>query len=212
MLFRSLWRGEPPNRRPALECFALLGALAAETGTIALGTLVVRATLRPAATTANAFATAARIAPGRIIAGLGAGDSQSRAENEAYGLDFGTIEERLARLHDTVLATRDRGLPVWVGGAASRVASIVASADAWNAWGLEPAALAEAALRVRSEAPGAEVTWGGVARPGEAGAAGIADRLAPYAELGCTWAVVAAADPLDPANAEIVGEARRRLA
>ena len=30
-VFDHLWRGDPPNRRPALECFALLGAVAAET-------------------------------------------------------------------------------------------------------------------------------------------------------------------------------------
>ncbi|MFM8236335.1 MAG: LLM class flavin-dependent oxidoreductase, partial [Actinomycetota bacterium] len=70
-VYDHLWRGEPPNRRPALECFALLGALAVETTSVALGTLVVRATLRPAATTANAFATAQRVHRGRLIAGLG---------------------------------------------------------------------------------------------------------------------------------------------
>ena len=30
-VFDHLWRGDPPKRRPALECFALLGAVAAET-------------------------------------------------------------------------------------------------------------------------------------------------------------------------------------
>src|SRR3954467_6637254 len=61
-VYDHLWRGDPPNRRPALECFALLGAVAAETHTIRVGTLVARATLRPAATLANSFATAGRIA------------------------------------------------------------------------------------------------------------------------------------------------------
>ena len=44
-LFRIGRNGE---MRPALECMALLGAVAAETSRITLGTLVVRATLRPA--------------------------------------------------------------------------------------------------------------------------------------------------------------------
>lgn len=210
-VYDHLWRGEPPNRRPALECFALLGALAVETTSVALGTLVVRATLRPAATTANAFATVQRVHRGRLIAGLGAGDSESRAENEAYGLDFGTLADRLDRLSAAVVATRARGVPVWVGGAARRVAPVVALADAWNGWGLDAAAMADAIAIVRAEAPEAGITWGGVARPGEEGATGLVDRLAPYAELGCEWAVIAAADPLDPANAEIVGEAARRL-
>ena len=46
-VYDHLWRGDPPNRRPALECFALLGAVAAETTRIGVGTLVARATLRP---------------------------------------------------------------------------------------------------------------------------------------------------------------------
>jgi len=211
-VYDHLWRGEPPNRRPALECFALLGALAAETARVSLGTLVARATLRPAATTANAFATAQRVSEGRVIAGLGAGDGQSRAENEAYGLPFGTLAERLDRLHETVVATRAHGVPVWIGGTAERVAPLVAGADGWNGWGLEPEALAAAGGIVRAAAPAAALTWGGVARPREDGVAALADRLARYAEVGCAWAVLAAADPLDPANAEIVGEARRRLA
>ena len=35
-VYDHLWRGHPPKRRPALECFALLGAVAAETTRIQL--------------------------------------------------------------------------------------------------------------------------------------------------------------------------------
>lgn len=211
-VYDHVWRGEPPDRRPALECFALLGALAAETATVRLGTLVARATLRPAATTANSLATADRVSGGRVIAGLGAGDAQSRAENEAYGLAFGSVEDRLARLRDTVVATRARGIPVWVAGSAPRVAPIVALADGWNAWGVEAEDMARAIGVIRGAAPTAEVTWGGVARPRTDGAAALADRLARYGDLGCSWVVVAAADPRDPANPDVVAEARSRLA
>jgi alkanesulfonate monooxygenase SsuD/methylene tetrahydromethanopterin reductase-like flavin-dependent oxidoreductase (luciferase family) len=152
------------------------------------------------------------VSGGRVIAGLGAGDSQSRAENEAYGLEFGTLDDRLAQLRAAVVATRARGLPVWVGGAVRRVGAIAALADGWNAWGLGPEELAPEIAELREAAPGAAVTWGGVARPREEGAAALADRLARYAELGCTWAVVACADPLDPVNAEVIADARRRLA
>jgi len=103
-VFDHLWRGERPNERPALECFTLLGAIAAETQRIAVGTLVARASLRPAATLANAFVTAQRVSGGRLIAGVGAGDSVSRPENEAYGLDFGTMVDRISALHDVVRA------------------------------------------------------------------------------------------------------------
>ena len=93
-VYDHLWRGDPPNRRPALECFALLGAVAAETSRVHVGTLVARATLRPPATLANAYATAQRVSGGRVIAAIGAGDSQSRAEGEAFGLGFGTLIDR----------------------------------------------------------------------------------------------------------------------
>ena len=101
-VFDHLWRGDPPDRRPALECFALLGAVAAETTRIRVGTLVARATLRPAATLANAFLTAQRVSNGRLIAAIGSGDSHSRAENEAFGLEFGTMEDRIHALHEAV--------------------------------------------------------------------------------------------------------------
>ena len=63
-VFDHLWRGDPPNRRPALECFSLLGAVAAETTRIQVGTLVARATLRPSATLANCLRTAQRVSDG----------------------------------------------------------------------------------------------------------------------------------------------------
>src|ERR1700759_3631525 len=115
-VYDHLWRGDPPNRRPALECFALLGAVAAETERVQIGTLVARASLRPAATLANSFDTAQRVSSGRLIAGIGAGDSQSRPENEAFGLRFGTLVDRVSALHDAVRATAGHGFPVWVGG------------------------------------------------------------------------------------------------
>src|SRR3979490_1543386 len=94
-VFDHLWRGDPPNRRPALECFALLGAVAAETTRIQVGTFVARSTLRPPPMRATCFLTAQRVSNGRLIAGIGAGDSESRAENEAFGLEFGTMVDRV---------------------------------------------------------------------------------------------------------------------
>ena len=103
-LFRRNAAGE---RRPALELFTLLGAVAATTERIALGSLVARATLRPPATLAHAFDTVARIAgPERVLAVIGAGDGESREENESFGLGFGTIDERLAALQAAVDAAR----------------------------------------------------------------------------------------------------------
>ena len=177
-VFDHLWRGDPPHRRPALECFALLGAVAAETMRIQVGTLVVRATLRPPATLANCFATAQRVSGGRLVAGIGAGDSQSRAENEAFGLDFGTMTDRVVALHDAVRATHGGDYPVWVGGRAAQVREIVALADGWNAWGGTPGELARNEKLVREIAPGATITWGGLVLTGDDDEAAREGRLA----------------------------------
>ena len=92
-VYDHMWRDVPPPRRGALECFALLGAVAAETERVQLGPLVARATLRPPASLAAALDTAHRVSGGRLIAGLGAGDRQSRAENEAFGLGRGSMAD-----------------------------------------------------------------------------------------------------------------------
>src|SRR6185437_10793105 len=60
------------NRRPAMEMFALMGAVASATKRIAVGSLVARATLRPPATLANGFDTLARVlGPERLLVAIG---------------------------------------------------------------------------------------------------------------------------------------------
>jgi alkanesulfonate monooxygenase SsuD/methylene tetrahydromethanopterin reductase-like flavin-dependent oxidoreductase (luciferase family) len=229
-VFDHLWRGNTP-RRPALECFALLGAIAAETSTIGVGTLVARATLRPAATLANSFDTAQRVSGGRLIAGIGAGDSQSRAENEAFGLEFGTMTDRVGALHDAVRATRGGDYPVWVGGRAAQVREIVPLADGWNVWGGSPHDLARESTLVREIAPAATITWGGLVLIGDDAAAAtekantrslgsgvivgaparVADELGEYVERGAEWVIAGPIDSSDPANAALLGEVRNLL-
>ena len=230
-VFDHLWRGNPPNRRPALECFALLGAIAAETARIRVGTLVARATLRPPATLANSFMTAQRVSGGRLIAGIGAGDSQSRAENEAFGLDFGTMSDRVGALHDSVRATHGGGYPVWVGGHAAQVREVVAVADGWNGWGGSPHDLARDAALIREIAPAAMITWGGLVLMGETDEAAsakaasrslsadvliggperLAEQFGDYVARGAEWVIAGPIDSSDPANAALLGEVRTRL-
>jgi alkanesulfonate monooxygenase SsuD/methylene tetrahydromethanopterin reductase-like flavin-dependent oxidoreductase (luciferase family) len=230
-VFDHLWRGRAPKRRPALECFALLGAVAAETTRIGVGTFVARATLRPAATLANSFLTAQRVSNGRLIAGIGAGDSESRAENEAFGLDFGTMVDRVGALHDAVRAAEGGDYPVWVGGHAAQVREIVTLADGWNRWGGSPQRFAKEVELVREVAPGATITWGGLVLTGAdesvaeakaetraiaedalvGGPARIAEQLYPFVELGSEWVVLGPIDPTDPDNAASLAEVRRLL-
>lgn len=230
-VFDHLWRGDPPTRRPALECFALLGAIAAETTTIQVGTLVARATLRPAATLANCFLTAQRVSNGRLIAGIGAGDSQSRAENEAFGLDFGTMGDRIAALHDAVRAAKGGDYPVWVGGHVAQVREIVALADGWNGWGGTPEKFETDAKLVREVAPDATLTWGGLVLTGDTDDAArakaesrtladdvlvgsparLAERLGEFVERGADWVILGPIDSTNPQNASLLGEARALL-
>jgi len=210
-VYDHLWRGDAPNRRPALECFALLGAVAAETSRVQVGTLVARATLRPAATLANSFATAQRVSGGRVIAGIGAGDSQSRDENEAFGLEFGTLIDRVTALHAAVRAAANHDYPVWVGGRAAQVREIVAVADGWNSWGTEPERFVEQSVLVREVAPDAALTWGGLARPLEEGAGALADRLRPYVQAGASWIIIGPIDSSNPAHAPVLADVREQL-
>jgi alkanesulfonate monooxygenase SsuD/methylene tetrahydromethanopterin reductase-like flavin-dependent oxidoreductase (luciferase family) len=225
-VYDHVWRDIPPPRRPALECFSLLGAVAAETSTIAVGTLVARATLRPAATLANAFETVHRVSGGRLIAAIGAGDSQSRAENEAFGLPFGTIEDRCEALAHAASAASGRGFPVWIGGHARHVLDVVALADAWNGWGGTPAEFAQYGQRVHDVAPDVHLTWGGLvvldadddSARAKAAARGagpnvlvggpetLARRLAAYAAAGAQWAVVGPVDASNVENAHRLGD------
>ncbi|MFO7589621.1 MAG: LLM class flavin-dependent oxidoreductase [Acidimicrobiia bacterium] len=230
-LFRRNAAGE---RRPALEGISLLGAVAAATHQICVGTLVLRASLRPPASLAAAIGTVASLAPGRVIAGIGAGDSESKEENETFGLGFGTVEDRLAVLADTVAAVRDRGATVWVGGGLEEVRRIAAeTADGWNRWGGQPDAFAAHVAEVRAAARRSpcECSWGGLvvldtdddaaaakaARLGApsfalvGGPATIADHLATFAAAGADWVIVAPVDASDPENARRLGREVRPL-
>jgi alkanesulfonate monooxygenase SsuD/methylene tetrahydromethanopterin reductase-like flavin-dependent oxidoreductase (luciferase family) len=174
-LFRQRGDAADAERRPALELLTMTAAVAAATGRITVGTLVARATLRSPGVTRAAFDTLARIAPGRIIAGLGGGDDDSIAEDTAFGVlppdtdDYGAY--RVARLEATVAALAQREYPVWVAGRSPAALRLAASeADGWNHWGSEPDAFSAAVDRLRSEVAKAgrdpdnfTYTWGGLA-------------------------------------------------
>jgi alkanesulfonate monooxygenase SsuD/methylene tetrahydromethanopterin reductase-like flavin-dependent oxidoreductase (luciferase family) len=215
--------------RPALEGMTLLGVVAAETSRIAFGPLVARASLRPPATLAVTLDALDRIAPGRLIAAIGAGDSQSREENETFGIPAGTLASRVKQLEDAVDATVDRGYPVWVGGASSGVGMIAAArANGWNRWGAAPARFeheARTVLAARTRHP-FTVSWGGLflvdqteraARQKAArltfspetvvgGPERVADALREYGAAGAEWVIVGPVDSSDPENAGILGE------
>jgi alkanesulfonate monooxygenase SsuD/methylene tetrahydromethanopterin reductase-like flavin-dependent oxidoreductase (luciferase family) len=233
-LFDHLFRvGRDGARRPALECVAMLGAVASETRRVTVGTLVARATLRPPATLAHALRTVSRLADGRLVAGLGAGDSESRIENESFGLGFGTVESRVGALRLAVEASRGHGFPVWVGGKAVNVGHVAAEAEGWNRWGVAADTFAAEAAAVRRmvraigrDSDRYDLTWGGLVvlgatdrdanakaerlEPGPGTIVGgperVADALRAVAAAGASWAIVGPVDSADPDNVGILGE------
>jgi alkanesulfonate monooxygenase SsuD/methylene tetrahydromethanopterin reductase-like flavin-dependent oxidoreductase (luciferase family) len=180
--------GQP--QRPALAPFPLLGALATRLeprpgsgGGPFLGTLVARVGLAPNPVLAAQFAALERLAPGRVIAGLGTGDRLSEEENRAYGIPFASAAERRAELVELGRELVEAGLTVWVaGGARGRVEEARATGAVLNLWDADPALVAE-----RSSGPdGVEVTWAG---PPPTASPPIAETVRALHGAGATWAV-----------------------
>ncbi|MHB8329245.1 MAG: LLM class flavin-dependent oxidoreductase, partial [Acidimicrobiales bacterium] len=185
-VFDHLWpMGHPA--RPALSAFPLLGAVAAVTSRICLGPLVARVGLVPDDVLVAQMASLANMAPGRLVAGMGTGDSKSALENAAFGIAFGNSGERRKALRACARRVLDMEVPVWIGGGSTATLAIAAELGAAvNLWEGDPSSLAT--LRDRSE-----VTWAGQV-PGDT--AGIVERLGEVSRAGATWAVCAWPDSL----------------
>jgi alkanesulfonate monooxygenase SsuD/methylene tetrahydromethanopterin reductase-like flavin-dependent oxidoreductase (luciferase family) len=81
--------------RPVLDAWATIAGLAARTTKLELGTLVSPGTFRHPSLLARNAATADEISGGRVTLGMGAGWMER--EHEAYGFDFASTRERVAR-------------------------------------------------------------------------------------------------------------------
>jgi F420-dependent oxidoreductase-like protein len=90
--------------QPMLEGYTLLGALAAVTSTVRLGTLVTGVTYRNPAMLAKQVTTLDVISQGRAILGIGA--AWHDTEHEAMGFDFPPVKERMDRLEEAVQICR----------------------------------------------------------------------------------------------------------
>jgi alkanesulfonate monooxygenase SsuD/methylene tetrahydromethanopterin reductase-like flavin-dependent oxidoreductase (luciferase family) len=157
--------GDPT--RPVLELAATLGAVAAATSTITVGTLVMRVPLRGWEVSAALADTAATIAPGRMVVGLGAGDRMSADEAVRFGQFPGSVAERVAAVEQTVARLAGSDVRRWVGGTHERMLAATLEADGWNGWALAPERFAAIAGRLRAERPGLELSWGGSVVVGE---------------------------------------------
>jgi len=97
----------PPLGGPTasiLEGYVALGALAAVTRRVELGTLVTGVTYRNPAHLAKQIVSLDALSGGRIILGIGA--AWYDVEHDAYGFDFPPVKERFARLDEAVTICR----------------------------------------------------------------------------------------------------------
>jgi F420-dependent oxidoreductase-like protein len=86
--------------QPMLEAYTALGALAAATENVQLGTLVTGNTYRNPTLLAKAITTLDVISQGRAILGIGTGWYE--LEHDSLGYDFGTFTDRFNRLGEAL--------------------------------------------------------------------------------------------------------------
>jgi alkanesulfonate monooxygenase SsuD/methylene tetrahydromethanopterin reductase-like flavin-dependent oxidoreductase (luciferase family) len=155
-LFRSdHYLSQTDPGRTATDAWTLLGALAAHTSKLRLGTLVSPVTFRHPSVLAKAAATVDHISGGRVEVGIGAGWME--VEHERFGFPFPETAERLRmlaeqiehvdrQLRDDPLTVQKPRPPLIVGGSAKRGTAEPAArfADEYNTFGVDPA---EAARR-----------------------------------------------------------------
>jgi F420-dependent oxidoreductase-like protein len=153
--------GAEPVDGDMLECWTVLAALAAAVPRLRLAPLVTSVTYRHPAVLAKIAAAVDQVSHGRLTLGVGAGWQLN--EHAAYGLELGSVRERMDRFEEAVqvlrsLLTQPRTtfdgsyfqladapaqpapvqarLPLLIGGAGERRTLRIAAryADEWNAW------------------------------------------------------------------------------
>ncbi|MEX2393623.1 MAG: TIGR03560 family F420-dependent LLM class oxidoreductase [Actinomycetota bacterium] len=144
-----------------LECWSVIAGLAATVPRLRLAPLVTSVTYRHPAVLANIAAAVDHISHGRLLLGVGAGWQEN--EHAAYGIDLGTVKERLDRFEEAIQVLRSllseqratftgdyykvadapnqptpvqERLPLLIGGGGEKRTMKIAAryADEWNAW------------------------------------------------------------------------------
>ncbi|MGH8995713.1 MAG: TIGR03560 family F420-dependent LLM class oxidoreductase, partial [Acidimicrobiales bacterium] len=144
-----------------LECWTVIAAMAATVPRLTFASLVSSVTYRHPAVLAKIAAAIDRVSGGRLVLGIGAGWQEN--EHASYGIELGTVTERLDRfdeavqiiesmLHEPRTSFEGRyftvsdapnqpipvqaHLPVLVGGGGEQRTMRIAAryADQWNVW------------------------------------------------------------------------------
>lgn len=154
-----------PDRTPldgdTIECWSVMAALASAVPRLRLAPLVTSVTYRHPAVLANIAAAVDNISGGRLLLGLGAGWQEN--EHASYGIELGSVKERLDRFEEacevvvsllreqrTTFSGRyfevfdapnqprpmQERLPILIGGGGEKRTMRIAArlADEWNAW------------------------------------------------------------------------------
>ncbi len=97
-------QGMGSTAEPMLEGWSVLSALARESSTVRLGTLVTGVTYRNPAMLAKQVTTLDVLSGGRAILGIGA--AWNEEEHIGYGIDFPPVKERMDRLEEALTIAR----------------------------------------------------------------------------------------------------------
>jgi alkanesulfonate monooxygenase SsuD/methylene tetrahydromethanopterin reductase-like flavin-dependent oxidoreductase (luciferase family) len=177
--FDHLWPGADRSR-PALSLYPLLGAVAARTQRVRIGSLVARLGLVPDALVVASLVSLQVIGGGRLLAAIGIGDAKSLSENEAFGIDWPSLEQRRTSLAAVLDELRTAGIECWVGASSPATLEIARAKGATvNLWDVDLG-------RVRKEVKHGPTTWAGP-MPSEPAAA--AKRLVELRAAGAAWAI-----------------------
>jgi F420-dependent oxidoreductase-like protein len=143
------------------ECFSLLAGLATAVPRVRLGSLVAGITYRHPAVLAKMASTIDHLSGGRLVLGVGAGWQLN--EHAAYGIQLGSVRERIDRFEEAVLILRgllsdqrttvdgsyytvtdaplepkpvQAPLPIMIGAGGERrmLGIVAANANEWNCW------------------------------------------------------------------------------
>ena len=175
--YDHLWPMGSPTR-PSLAPFPVLAAVGARHPSLVVGPLVARVGMVATSHLVGQFRTLAAVAPGRVIAAIGTGDSKSRDELVAYGLDYAGASERRELVAQTARELRGE-MPVWIGAGARATDELARELGVTlNVWDTDAATTSTLA----SSGP---VTWAGPARED------LGAWLDQLDTLGVAWAVMA---------------------